>query len=86
MFAVEKVLKNEVHQLGTRMYEMRQPLPAFTARYERYNSPEEYIPVSDWFEFKVGDRWNCTFRQTLRMKTKAQAPDCPRRQIPRPLP
>jgi len=77
MFAVEKVLKNEVHQLGTRMYEMRQPLPAFTARYERYNSPEEYIPVSDWFEFKVGDRWNCTFRQTLRMKTKMQAPECP---------
>lgn len=77
MVAVEKVLKNEVHLLGQRMIELRMPMPAFSARYERYNSPEEYIPVSDWFEFRVGDRWDCTFRQTLRLKTKMQAPECP---------
>jgi len=77
MFAVEKVLRNEVHQLGQRMYDMRVPMPAFTARYERYNSPEEYIPTSDWFEFRVGDHWDCTFRQTMRLRTKMQAPECP---------
>ena len=77
MTAKDIVLRNEVRLVGEAMYIQRIPMPAFSARYERYESPEEYVPVSDWFEFKAGDRWDCTFRQTMRLKTKMTAPVYP---------
>ena len=77
MFAKETVLKNELNVLRSAMYARRIPMPAFTARYERYDSPERYVPASDWFEFRVGDRWDCAFRTTLHLRTRMQAPECP---------
>lgn len=77
MFAKETVLINELNALKNDMYVQRIPLPAFTARYETYESPESYAPTSDWFEFHVGDRWDCAFRTTLRLRTRIQAPQCP---------
>ena len=77
MFAKETVLKNELSVLSGMMYEKRIPMPAFSARYERYDAPDKYVPVSDWFEFKVGDHWECAFRNTLRLRTRMTAPECP---------
>ncbi len=68
------LMQKELERLWARTVVSRAPLPAFEGRYERYDAPDKYTVLSDWFEIKPGDHWPCSARTTLRLRTRATAP------------
>lgn len=71
------LVKKELERLWAKTVARRKPITGFTARYERYETPDNYTVLSDWFAFQVGERWPCSARTTLRLRTRLTAPDVP---------
>lgn len=69
------LIRKELERLRAKCVVRRAPVPDITARYERYETPEQYTVLSDWFAITPGDHWPCSVRTTLRLRARLTAPN-----------